>query len=139
MCNQAVCFNRCLFKVQQGMHAQLKAIQTEIKGKSASKVAMPTDKLETLRATLQVMRIGDSQAHHTARVCTTLISIRKRNLIRDPTSLHGRASVAEVREIKARVDLLITPPNWSRASSPINDNYCVNVLKAGCWPGAKGL
>ena len=29
ICNQAASFNRCLFKVQQGMQTQIKAIWTE--------------------------------------------------------------------------------------------------------------
>ena len=48
ICDQAAGFNRCLFKVQQGMQQKLKAIQTECKGKSASKVAMASDKLQYL-------------------------------------------------------------------------------------------
>ena len=45
ICNQAASFNRCLFKVQQGMQNQLKV---ESKGKSASKVAKATDELQYL-------------------------------------------------------------------------------------------
>ena len=48
ICNQAASFNRCLFKVQQGMQTQLKAIWTERKEKSASKVALATDELQYL-------------------------------------------------------------------------------------------
>ena len=48
ICNQAAGFNGCLFKMQQGMQTQLKAIQTEGKGKSASKVATATDELQCL-------------------------------------------------------------------------------------------
>ena len=48
ICNQAASFNKCLFSVQQGMQDQLKAIQTESKGKSASKVATATDELQFL-------------------------------------------------------------------------------------------
>ena len=40
--------NHCLFKVQQGMQTQLKAIRTEGKGKSASRVAAATDELQYL-------------------------------------------------------------------------------------------
>ena len=48
ICSQAASFNRCLFKVQQGMQTQLKAIRTESNGKSASKVATVTDELQYL-------------------------------------------------------------------------------------------
>ena len=48
ICNQAARFNHCLFKVQQGMQEQLKAIWTEGKGKSVSKVAMASDELQFL-------------------------------------------------------------------------------------------
>ena len=46
--NQAAGFNLCLLKVQQGMQQQLKAIRTEGKGKSASKVATASDELQYL-------------------------------------------------------------------------------------------
>ena len=48
ICNQAASFNHCLFKVQQGMQTQLKAIRTEGKGKSASRVAKATDEVQCL-------------------------------------------------------------------------------------------
>ena len=48
ICNQAAGFNQCLFKVQQNMQTLLKAIRTESKDKSASKVATTTDKLPCL-------------------------------------------------------------------------------------------
>ena len=39
-CNQAAGFNRCLLKVQENMHSQLKAIRTDLsKGKCSSKVS----------------------------------------------------------------------------------------------------
>ena len=44
ICNQAAGFNPCL-KVQQNMQTQLRAIRTESKGKSASKVSSATDEL----------------------------------------------------------------------------------------------
>ena len=48
ICNQAASFNWCLFKVQQDMQAQLKAIRAESKGKSSSKVSSATDELQYL-------------------------------------------------------------------------------------------
>ena len=48
ICNQAASFNRCLFKVQQGMQAQLKTLRSESKGKSSSKVSAATDELQYL-------------------------------------------------------------------------------------------
>ena len=48
ICNQAASFNRCLFKVQQGMQAQLKSLRSESKGKSSTKVSAATDKLQYL-------------------------------------------------------------------------------------------
>ena len=38
----------CLFKVQQGIQEHLKAIRSESKGKSASKVSTATDELQYL-------------------------------------------------------------------------------------------
>ena len=48
ICNQAASFNRCLFKVQQGMQAQLKTLHSESKGKSSTKVSAATDELQYL-------------------------------------------------------------------------------------------
>ena len=48
ICNQAACFNRCLLKVQQNMHTQLRTIRTESKGKAAGKVSTATDELQFL-------------------------------------------------------------------------------------------
>ena len=48
ICNQAAGFNRCLFKVQQGMQAQMKTIRLESKGKSSTKVSSATDELQYL-------------------------------------------------------------------------------------------
>ena len=48
ICNQAAGFNRCLLKVQQNMHTQLRTIRTESKGKAASKVSAATDELQFL-------------------------------------------------------------------------------------------
>ena len=48
ICNQAAGFNRCLLKVQQNMHSQLRTIRADSKGKAASKVSAATDELQFL-------------------------------------------------------------------------------------------
>ena len=49
ICNQAAAFNRCLYKVQDSMQAQLKVIKTDFsKGKSSSKVSQAADELQFL-------------------------------------------------------------------------------------------
>ena len=49
ICNQAAGFNRCLYKVQDSMHSQLKVIKTELsKGKSSTKVSHAADELQFL-------------------------------------------------------------------------------------------
>ena len=48
ICNQAAGFNRCLLKVQQNMHSQLRTIRADSKGKTASKVSAATDELQFL-------------------------------------------------------------------------------------------
>ena len=48
-----------------------------------------------------------------------------------------RLSDHAVRARDARASLLTTHPDWPRVSSPINDNYCVNVLKAGLLAGSR--
>ena len=48
ICNQAAGFNRCLVKVQQDMQSQLKAIRSEQKGKSTSKVTEATEEMQFL-------------------------------------------------------------------------------------------
>ena len=48
ICNQAASFNRCLFKIQQRMQDQLKAIRSESKVKTTSKVSTATDELQYL-------------------------------------------------------------------------------------------
>ena len=48
ICNQAAGFNRCLLKVRQNMHTQLRTIRTESKGKAAGKVSTATDELQFL-------------------------------------------------------------------------------------------
>ena len=48
ICNQAAGFNRCLRKVQQNMQGQLKAIRTESKGKTASRVSSAAGELQFL-------------------------------------------------------------------------------------------
>ena len=48
-CNQAAGFNRCLLKVQENMHSQLKAIRTDLnKGKCSSKVSTAVEELQYL-------------------------------------------------------------------------------------------
>ena len=48
ICNQAAGFNHCLVKVQQDMQSQLKAIRSEQKGKSTSKVTEATEEMQFL-------------------------------------------------------------------------------------------
>ena len=48
ICNQATGFNRCLVKVQQDMQSQLKAIRSEQKGKSTSKMTEATEEMQFL-------------------------------------------------------------------------------------------
>ena len=48
ICNQAAGINHCLLKVQQNMQTQLKAIWTESKGKSASRISAATVELQFL-------------------------------------------------------------------------------------------
>ena len=48
ICNQSASFNRCLFKVQQEMQAQLKTIRGEAKGKASKKVSEASDELQFL-------------------------------------------------------------------------------------------
>ena len=48
ICNQAAGFNRCLVKVHQDMQSQLKAIRSEQKGKSTSKVTEATEEMQVL-------------------------------------------------------------------------------------------
>ena len=46
--NQAASFNRCLFKVQQNMQDQLKALRGESKGKGSNKASSAADELQYL-------------------------------------------------------------------------------------------
>ena len=48
-----------------------------------------------------------------------------------PTNPPGRVLDHIIRAKKVRARPLITHPDRPMVSSPINDNYCVNVLKAG--------
>ena len=48
ICNQAASFNRCLFKVQEDMHGQLKSLRSEWKGKGSSKTTVVLDELRYL-------------------------------------------------------------------------------------------
>ena len=48
-CNQAAAFNRCLYKVQGNMQAELKTIRSELsKGKSAGKMSRATEEMQFL-------------------------------------------------------------------------------------------
>ena len=42
VCNQAASFNRCMFKVQKDMQAQLKVVRGESKGKGSTKASEAT-------------------------------------------------------------------------------------------------
>ena len=47
ICNQAAGFNRCLYRVQDNIQSQLRAIKTELsKGKSSTKVFSTADELQ---------------------------------------------------------------------------------------------
>ena len=48
ICNQTASFNRCMFKVQEDMRAQLKSIRTESKGKGSTKASEALDELQHL-------------------------------------------------------------------------------------------
>ena len=48
ICNQAASFNRCFFKVQQGMQEQLRTLRSESKGKGFTNASTATDELQYL-------------------------------------------------------------------------------------------
>ena len=48
VCNQSASFNRCLFKVQGDMNAQLKIIKSEYKGKVSNKLTEAAEELQFL-------------------------------------------------------------------------------------------
>ena len=48
VCNRPASFNRCLFKVQKDMQAQLKMVRSESKGKGSSKAAEAMEELQFL-------------------------------------------------------------------------------------------
>ena len=48
ICNQSASFNRCLFRVQQNMKDQLKALKSENKGKASSQFTAAADELNYL-------------------------------------------------------------------------------------------
>ena len=48
ICNQTASFNRCMFKVQEDMRAQLKSIRMESKGKGSTKSSEALDELQHL-------------------------------------------------------------------------------------------
>ena len=68
---------------------------------------------------------------HTARVSIIPMYVLIESLTRDLTNPHGGILVEKVKAGNTRVSHLTTPPEQPKASSPINDNYCVNVTKAG--------
>ena len=45
ICNQAACFNCCLFRVQQNMQEQMKTVRLEGKGKGSAKASSALDEL----------------------------------------------------------------------------------------------
>ena len=71
ICNQAAGFNRCLVKVQQDMQSQLKAIRSEQKGKSASKVTEATEEMQFLHASI-CQAMAKSMEHLTDFVFVTM-------------------------------------------------------------------
>ena len=62
----------------------------------------------------------------------------KRGQITGWISQHGK-TLAKDSIRRTREDLPTILPNYPRASSPINDNYCVKVLQTGLLAGSKQL
>ena len=56
---------------------------------------------------------------------------RKSPTVGDPTNLPGRISAHMARARETKGSLHIIHPDRPRPSSPVNDNYCVNLLKLG--------
>ena len=78
ICNQVESFNRCLFKVQQSMQEQLKAVRTERKEKSSTRVTTAMDELQNL------MDFNSSITHAAAKTMehlTEFVFISMGNLI----------------------------------------------------------
>ena len=73
---------------------------------------------------------------HVARVGSTPMNIRTRGRITGRTDQHGRTLVKDVTG-KTRDALPTSHLDQPRASSPINDNYCVKVLQTGLLAGSK--
>ena len=77
---------------------------------------------------------------HVTRVGTIHMSIATRGRITEQThgriNQHGRQSAKDSSR-EEKVELQITHPGQSRASSRINDNYCVDKLQAQLVPGSQ--
>ena len=77
---------------------------------------------------------------HVVKVGTTLINVptggRILELTQGRINQHGRI-LAKNSSREARVDLLTIHPDQPRAGSPINDNYCVKVLRTGLLAGSE--
>ena len=83
------------------------------------------------------MRAKDSPALHMERVSTTHMNALRISHVKDQISPHRRTLTERDSTRKAREDLPTIRPNQPMASSPINDNFCVNMLKAGLLAGSK--
>ena len=62
---------------------------------------------------------------------------RKGETVGDLTNLPGKTSAHMVRGRETKQSLPIIHPDRPRSSSPVNDNYCVNLLKVGLLDGSK--
>ena len=84
------------------------------------------------------MTVKDVLGRVTGKVGTTPMNVqRKSQTVEDLTNPPGRISAHMVRARETKGSLLITHPNWPSPSSPVNDNYCVNLLKLGLLDGSK--
>ena len=90
-------------------------------------------------ARLPVMTTKDIQAQvPTRRVTTTLMNVQRGRLTTgNLTDLPGKSLVHMVRAGGAKGNLLSTHPDRPRASSHINDNYCVSLLQTGLLAGSQ--
>ena len=87
------------------------------------------------------MKTRDMLVLHVVRVGTTPMKAKTRGRITGRTSWinqHGKTLVKDGTG-RTRDDLLTFHPDQPRASSPINDNYCVKVLQTGLLAGSKQL
>ena len=82
------------------------------------------------------MKTRDNLFLHVAKVGTTLMNVLRRGRTTGWTSWHGKPLVAK-DSMRAKNLLQTIHPNQQRASSPINDNYCVKVLQTGLLAGSK--